>query len=124
MKLKHRYNTNDGREIIGRSLTRFARCSPRKVRLVVDTIRNKTVAEALEILQFTQRPSAVPYVTKALKAAVASAREFNSTPEELVIGEAIVNEAPTMKRIRPASMGRATRVRKRQSHIFLGLTEF
>lgn len=115
--------TSRGEKIIGKSTTRYVRCAPRKVRLVIDLIRYKTAGEALEILRFTHRPSAVPYVTKALKAAIASASEVHPEPEDLVVAEAIVDEAPMMKRIRPASMGRAVRVRKRQSHIFIALAE-
>lgn len=115
--------TNDQKPIHGKSLTRYVRCAPRKVRLVIDLIRGKSAGEALEILRFTQRPSAVPYVKNAVLAAVASARETHPDPESLIIGEAIVNEAPMIKRIRPASMGRAVRIRKRQSHIHIALTE-
>ncbi len=124
MKLKYRYETNDNRRIVGRCLTRYVRCSPRKVRLVADLIRNRTAGEALGILRFTQRPSAVPFVEKALKAAMASAKEVHPDPDSLVVGEVIVNDAPMLKRIRPATMGRAVRIRRRQSHIFIGLTEF
>ncbi len=115
--------TNDGREIQGKSLARFVRCSARKARIVMDLIRGKTAGEALEILQFTQRPSAVPYVRRSLLAAIASARETHPQPESLVIGEALVDDAPMIKRIRPASMGRAVRIRKRQCHIQIALTE-
>lgn len=123
MKMKYRYETNDGRKIVGRSLTRYVRCAPRKIRFVADEIRDKRVDEAYNILAYTMKPSAVPAVTKALKAAVDSAKDVHPEPESLVIGEAIVNDAPMLKRIRPAAMGRAVRIRKRQSHIFLGLTE-
>ncbi len=115
--------TNDGREIRGKSLARFVRCSARKARYVVDAIRGKTAGEALEILQFNQRPSAVPYVRRSLLAAIASAREVHPHPESLIIGEAIVNDAPMIKRIRPAAMGRAVRIRKRQCHIQIALVE-
>ncbi len=122
-KINHKTVTNNSKQILGKSLTRFARCSPRKVRLVVDLIRNKQAGEALNILAFTQRPSAVPFVLRGLKAAIASAAEKHPQPETLFVGEAIVDDAPQIKRIRPASMGRAVRVRKRNSHIFLALTE-
>ncbi len=121
--LKKHTETARGKRILGKSLTRYVRCAPRKVRLVVDLIRGKAAGDALIILQFTQRPSAVPYVTRALKAAIASAKEVHPEPETLLVSEAIVDEAPMMKRTRPASMGRAVRVRKRQSHIFLALAE-
>ena len=122
-KIQAKTETNKGARIVGKSLTKNVRCGPRKVKMVVDLIRYKTAGEALDLLTFTQRPSAVPYVQRALKAAVASAAQVHPEPEKLVIGEAIVNTAPMMKRIRPASMGRAVRVRKRQTHLFLALTE-
>jgi large subunit ribosomal protein L22 len=121
--LSKKTETSKGQPIVGKSMTRFVRCAPRKVRLVVDLIRGKSAGEALEILEFTQRPSAVPFVKNALKAAIASAGEVHPEPMELTVAEAIVDEAPMMKRIRPASMGRAVRIRKRQSHIFLALAE-
>ncbi|MCC5877914.1 MAG: 50S ribosomal protein L22 [Candidatus Sumerlaeia bacterium] len=95
----------------------------RKVRLVADLIRGKSVEEAKEILAFTQRPSATPHVLKALKAAEAAASERVGETGELIVEEIIVNDAPMMKRIRPASMGRAVRVRKRQCHIYIALTQ-
>lgn len=118
-----KFTTNNGKRIVGQSTSRYVRCSPRKIRLIADMIRNKPVAEAFRILAFTQRPSAVPFVVRALKAAAASARDVAAEPENLLVGELIIDDAPQMKRTRPASMGRAVRVRKRQSHIFLGLTE-
>lgn len=121
--LKKKQETSTGKPIIGKALSRHVHCAPRKVRLVVDLIRGKSAGEALEILMFTHRPSAVPYVERALKAAIASAAERHPEPNNLIIEEAQVNEGVTMKRIRPASMGRAVRVRKRQSHIFLALAE-
>ncbi len=120
--LKHT-QTASGKKIIGKSLSRYVRCAPRKVRLVADLIRGKSVEEAYEILAFTQRPSAQPYVLKTVKAAVASAGEFHPEPETLYIEEIIIDEAPMIKRIRPASMGRAVRIRKRNSHIYVALTE-
>lgn len=121
--LTKKTETSTGKAIIGKSMTRYVRCSPRKVRLVANLIRNKTAGDALAILEFTQRPSAVPFVKNALKAAIASAGEKHPEPLNLVVAEAIVDDAPMMKRIRPASMGRAVRVRKRQSHIFVALAE-
>ncbi len=115
--------TSTGKKILGKSMSRYVRCSPRKVRLVADLVRGKRVDEAMEILMFTQRPSAQPFVLRGLKAAVASASEYHPEPESLKVAEIIVDDAPMMKRIRPASMGRAVRVRKRQSHIFIALAE-
>jgi large subunit ribosomal protein L22 len=122
-KINAKTLTNNSKPIVGKSLTRFVRCSARKVRLVADLIRNKPAGVALDILAFTHRPSAVPFVVRGLKAAIAAAGERHPEPETLVVGEIIVNDAPMIKRIRPASMGRAVRVRKRNSHIFIALTQ-
>lgn len=123
MKLQKHETTARGEVIQGKCMVKYVHTSARKVRLVADLIRGKSVAQAREILSFTQRPSAVPHVLKALKAAEAAASERVGNTDELVVSEIIVNDAPMMKRIRPASMGRAVRVRKRQSHIFLALTK-
>ncbi len=116
--------TADGRPIVSRAHTRSVHVAPRKARLVVDLIRNKTVAEALEILAFTHRPSAVPYVLNTLRSAAANAENIHPEPGNLVVAEIRVDGAPMMKRIRPASMGRAVRIRKRMSHIYLALSEY
>lgn len=121
--LMKKKETQDGRPILGKSIARYVRVAPRKARIVIDLIREKPVYEALEILEFTQRPSAVPFVQRALKAAVASAGEVHPEPQNLIVAEAIVDEAPMMKRIRAASMGRAVRIRKRASHIYIALAE-
>lgn len=121
-KLQKHTTTQDGMPIVAKTLARYVRCSPRKLRFVADEIRYKTAGEALELLDFTHRPSAVPHLRKALVAAMNAAKDYYPEPSELVIGELIINDAPMMKRIRAASMGRAVRIRKRQSHIFLALT--
>ncbi|MBI5154972.1 50S ribosomal protein L22 [Candidatus Poribacteria bacterium] len=115
--------TADGRTVISRSITRYVRCSPRKVALVAELIRNKPVRVALETLRFTQRPSAVPAVERALKSARANAVDLVADPDDLIVAEVKVETAPMLKRIRPASMGRAVRVRKRLSHIRVALAE-
>ena len=122
MKLQKHETTARGKAIVGKAIAKNVRCSARKARLVADLIRAKSVGEAREILQFTQRPSAQPHVLKALNAAAASAQERVGEPDSLVIEEIIVNDAPMMKRMRPASMGRAVRVRKRNCHIYVALT--
>ncbi len=116
-------DTADGRKVISRSETYYVHCAPRKMALVAKLIRNKPVVEALEALQFTHRPSAVPYVERTLRSAIANAENLTPEPMALVVGEVLVEGAPMMKRIRPASMGRAVRIRKRLSHIKIKLTE-
>lgn len=123
MKLQKHITTSRGNLILGKCMVKHVHTSARKVRLVADLIRGKSVDEAKEILAFTTRPSAQPHVLKALKAAEAAAAEKVGETGELIVEEIIVNDAPMMKRIRPASMGRAVRVRKRQCHIFIALTQ-
>ena len=105
-----------------RAIARYVRQSPRKVRLVVDLIRGKSVGDAYSILQFTPRKAAVT-IGKTLRSAVANAQtkaqdegeEFDV--DELFVREIRVDEGPTMRRFRHAAMGRAAPIRKRMSHV-------
>jgi large subunit ribosomal protein L22 len=100
------------------------RISPRKVRMVVDTVRGKSVSQALSILGFTRKKAALP-VQKLLKSAVANAVENGgiNDVETLVIDRIMVDEGPTLKRFMPRARGRATPIRKRTSHIRIVLRE-
>jgi large subunit ribosomal protein L22 len=100
------------------------RISPRKVRMVVDTVRGKSVSQALSILGFTRKKAALP-VQKLLKSAVANAVENDgiNDVETLVIDRIMVDEGPTLKRFMPRARGRATPIRKRTSHIRIVLRE-
>ena len=100
------------------------RISPRKVRMVVDTVRGKSVSQALSILGFTRKKAALP-VQKLLKSAVANAVENGgiNDVETLVIDRIMVDEGPTLKRYMPRARGRATPIRKRTSHIRIVLRE-
>ena len=100
------------------------RISPRKVRMVVDTVRGKSVNQALSILGFTRKKAALP-VQKLLKSAVANAVENGgiSDVDTLVIDRIMVDEGPTLKRYMPRARGRATPIRKRTSHIRIMLRE-
>ena len=96
---------------------KYVRMAPRKVRMVVDQIRNKSVSQALELLQFAEVAAAVP-VEKVLRSAVANAENNNNLrANNLYIAEAYVDEGPTLKRIRPRAKGSASRINKRTSHI-------
>ena len=100
-----------------RATAKYVRMAPRKVRMVVDTIRNKSVERALETLQFSSRAAAEP-VAKVLRSAVANAENNNGLrARNLVIKSAYVDEGPTLKRIRPRAKGSASRIHKRTSHI-------
>jgi len=101
---------------------RYVRTSARKARLVCDHIRGKDVAEARAILAFTPRAAAKPWL-KLLESAVANAEHNHElVGEELKIAAVHADEGPTLKRFRPRAMGRATRIRKRTSHLSITLT--
>ena len=106
-----------------RAILRFIRVSPRRVRLVVDQIRGKEVEKALDILKFTPKRSAA-IVTKVLKSAIANAENTQSVDvDRLYVKRALVDEGGMWKRFMPRAMGRATRVRKRLSHITVVIDE-
>ncbi len=96
---------------------KYIRMTPRKVRLVVDTVRGKPVKQALDILQFMNR-SAARAVAAAVKSAVANAEQNNHLdPDDLYIAEIYADKAPTAKRWQPGPRGRANPILKRASHI-------
>jgi large subunit ribosomal protein L22 len=110
--------------VAAKASSRFQRVSARKARLVANLIRGKSVAEAMEILQLTYRPSAGPIVANLLKSAVSNVDHSEyPDPEDLIIGEISVDSGPTMKRFRPRARGRASSIRKRLCHIQLKLVE-
>jgi len=105
-----------------RARAKYVRCAPRKARLVIDHIRGKPVDEARAILTHTPRAAARD-VLKLLDSAVANAENNHElVADELTVGKAYVDEGPTLKRYRPRALGRATRIRKRTSHMTIELT--
>jgi large subunit ribosomal protein L22 len=95
----------------------MVRVAPRKVRLVVDQIRGRKVEDALNILRLTQKRSAA-IVAKTLRSAIANAENTQSVDvDRLYVKRVTVDEGGMWKRFMPRAMGRATRVRKRLSHI-------
>jgi len=108
--------------VVVRAQAKYVRHAPRKARLVVDHIRGKSINEARAILQHTPRAAAVD-VLKLLESAVANAENNHElVADELVIRKAYVDEGPTLKRYRPRALGRATRIRKRTSHMTIQLS--
>jgi large subunit ribosomal protein L22 len=96
---------------------RYVRVSPTKARRVVDLVRGRSAREALDILRFAPQ-AASEDVYKVVASAVANAGHNRGLdPSTLWVGEAYVDEGPTLKRIRPRAQGRAYRIRKRTSHI-------
>ena len=104
-----------------RAAARFVRISPRKIRLVMDQVRGMKVEEALNILSFEpQRGSRI--LKKLINSTVANAGQ-DSNVDVLFIKEIYADQGPTLKRFRPRALGRATRIRKRTSHLTVVLDE-
>ena len=99
---------------------KYITSSPRKMRLVVDLIRGMDVEKAIEVLHFSPK-HASKYAEKVLRSAVSNLlnKDEDSTlePADLYVKEAYVNQGPTLKRMLPAPMGRAYRIRKRSNHL-------
>jgi ribosomal protein L22 len=105
-----------------RAKAKYVRTAPRKARLVIDHIRGKPVEQARALLLTTPR-AASRDVLKLLDSAIANAENNHElVADELVVGRAYVDEGPTLKRYRPRALGRATRIRKRTSHMTIELT--
>jgi large subunit ribosomal protein L22 len=111
-----------------RAEARFQRVSPQKARLVLNLVKGLGVQQALETLQFTKKRIA-PIVHKLLTSALDNAkylsdeRGLDLDVDNLILKNAIANEGPRMKRIRPAPMGRAFRYQRRLCHIILTVAE-
>ena len=99
---------------------RYLGASPRKMRLVIDLIRGKSVDQAMNILHFSPKHAARD-AEKVLRSAVSNIynkdEETKIDTSEMYVKEAYVNQGPTLKRLLPAPMGRAYRVRKRSNHL-------
>lgn len=101
----------------------YARVSPTKAKIVLDTIKGKDVGAALGILAYTPR-NAARIIEKLLKSAIANAENNNGMdPSKLFVQETFANKGPIMKRIRPRAQGRAFRIEKKTSHITIILNE-
>lgn len=111
-----------------RAEARFQRVSPQKARLVLDLIKGRGVGEALETVTFTKKGVA-PIVKKVLTSALDNAKYLSEEQgldvdvDNLYVKQAIANEGPRMKRIRPAPMGRAYRYQRRLAHIIISVAE-
>ena len=108
--------------VVVRAQAKYVRCAPRKARLVVDHIRGKSIDQARAILNHTPKVAARD-VLKLLESAVANAENNHELdPDDLVVRKIYVDEGPTLKRYRPRALGRATRIRKRTSHMTIQLS--
>ena len=106
----------------------YVRVSPQKARLVLDLIKGRRVEEALDTLRYTKKGIA-PAIYKLLRSAVENANYVSAEKsldidlDRLYVKQAVANDGPRMKRIRPAPMGRAFRYQRRISHLNIVLAE-
>ena len=106
-----------------RAIARYIRVSSRKVKIVIDLIRGKSVKEAEAILRYTPKAATEP-VLKLLNSAVANAENnLELNRDDLYVAEVYANQGPTLMRYRPRARGCASRIRKRTSHITIVLDQ-
>ncbi len=111
-----------------RATAKYLRGSPQKAKLVIDLIRGKRAAEALSILRTTNKAVSRD-VEKVLRSAIANAQQAaleeakRVDEDDLVVVGAFANSGPTLKRIRPAPMGRAFRIVHRTTHLTVQVAE-
>jgi large subunit ribosomal protein L22 len=106
--------------MIVKAEAKFIRISPKKVRQVIELIRNKDALEAQGILaSLDKRPK--EYLSKILKQAIANAKVKGLNPEQLYISKVICDKGPIWKRFKAAAFGRAAPIQRRTAHIRLEL---
>lgn len=100
-----------------RAILRSASVAPRKARFVSDLVRGMSVSRALEVLEFVNKKPA-GLIAKVIGSAVANARQSHDADvDSLVVDTIFIDEGPMLKRFLPRAMGRATKIRKKTSHI-------
>lgn len=108
-----------------KAICRYVRITPRKMMLVADLVRGKKVNDALNLLHFSPKRSSL-VIEKTIRSALANLMDKedarNINVDDAVVREIRVNEGPTWKRFRPRAMGRASRIRKRTSHLYVTLS--
>jgi large subunit ribosomal protein L22 len=106
-----------------RAVAKYIHMSPRKVRLVTDLVRNRSVPEALVMLRFLPKAAARP-VEKAIRSAVANAEDvYGVSSDDLYVANITADEGPTLKRGQPGPRGRFKPILKRSTHITVVLGE-
>jgi large subunit ribosomal protein L22 len=106
-----------------RAVARYMRISPQKARLIMDEVRGKKVEEAVRLLSFSPKKGA-RVLKKLINSAVANAEANKEIDvDTLYIKRIYADQGPIMKRFRPRAMGRASRIRKRTSHLTVILDE-
>ena len=106
-----------------KAIAKYVRIAPRKVRIVMNLIRGKDIADAFAILKFTPKRGAT-LIEKVLKSAVANAENnFDMDADKLFVSTCFVDQGPTIKRYHPRSRGQAFSILKHTSHITVIVSE-
>lgn len=109
-----------------KAVEKYLSMSPRKVKYIIDMVKDKKVEEAMDILTFTHRQAAGA-VKKAIQSASANAmenfKEYRVGQQDLFIKEIFVTEGPSLKRFKPRARGKADRILKRSSHLTVFVTD-
>ena len=109
-----------------RARQKWIKLSPQKARLVANAVRGLDVQEAIDVLKFMPQKAALQ-ISKAVRSALANAREYKGDEkpdvDKLFLKSVVVDGGPTLKRVKPRAYGRAHRIRRRTSHIFVVLAE-
>jgi large subunit ribosomal protein L22 len=111
--------------VTAQATAKYIRTSAQKAGLVLDLIRGKNINQALSALQFSRKAVARD-IAKVLRSAVANAQQsdaFGGDVERLFVSKCHADNGPSMKRVRPAPMGRAFRIVKRTAHLTVQVTE-
>jgi len=106
-----------------KAIAKYIRIAPRKLRIVVNIIRGKSVNEAFAILKYTPKVGS-EVIEKVLRSAVANAEHnYDMNVDNLIVSSAFVDQGPTLKRIHPRSRGQAFKILKRSSHVTIAVAE-
>src|SRR5574344_1306550 len=106
-----------------KAIAKYIRIAPRKLRIVINLIRGKSVNEAFAILKYTPKVGS-EVIEKVLRSAVANAEHnYDMNVDNLIVSNAYVNQGPTLKRIHPRSRGQAFKILKRSSHVTVAVNE-
>jgi len=112
--------------MIGKAKAKYVRQSPRKIRRVAELVRGKNVEDALNTLHFSPKAASRP-LEIILRSAVSNLLNQEGSKkvkvENFMISRLEINEGPVLKRFRPRAMGRASRIRKRSSHINIEISD-
>ena len=109
--------------MVAKAHVKYIRISPRKVKIVADLIRGKSLTQATAILMTTPKAASEPLLKLMNSAAANAENNHGMDPEKLYVAEVFATPGPILKRIMPRAQGRAYRINKRTSHVTISVAE-